>query len=72
MTAFIKWLNDYWDSHGTKIIGWVGGTIQSALLIEGLIPAGQHKYWQFAGLLLCGGTVYRGHTNTKTIQGTTP
>lgn len=61
----INWLNKFWDNHGTKIIGYTGSTIQSALLIHGLIPVDQHKYYQFAALLLCGGTVVRGHTNSK-------
>lgn len=53
----------WWRSHGTKILGWVGGTIQSALLIDALIPAAHTKYWQFAALVLCGMTVRRGHVN---------
>jgi hypothetical protein len=61
-------LTRWWRAHGTKILGWAGGTIQSALLIEGLIPDAHFKYYQFAALVLCGLTVRRGHTNSKQEQ----
>ena len=57
-----------WRDHGTKVLGYMAGVIPAALLIEGLVPASQHKYWNFVLLLISGGVVRRGHTNGKASQ----
>lgn len=55
----------FWTEHGTKIIGTLATFVATALLIEGLIPADQMKYWLFANALLGGATVKRGFTNSS-------
>lgn len=57
----------FWSAHGTKILGTLATIVSTALLIEGLIPDAQMKYWLFANALLGGATVKRGFTNTKAV-----
>ncbi len=54
-----------WRNHGTKVLGYLAGAIPAVLLIDGLVPASHHKYWNLALVLISGGIVRRGHTNTK-------
>jgi hypothetical protein len=58
-------LAEFWDGHGTKILGALAFIVSSALLVEGLIPDAHIKYWIFANMLLGGGTVKRGFTNSS-------
>jgi hypothetical protein len=61
-----------WKRHGTKVLGYITSTIPAVLLIEGLIPPTQVKYYLLALVLLGGATVKRGHTNTNSQQEPTP
>jgi hypothetical protein len=58
-------LAEYWDSHGTKILGALATFVATALLIQDLIPPDHMKYWLFANALLGGATVKRGFTNSS-------
>jgi len=60
------WLWNMWVSHGTKMIGFLQGTIAVVSGISGIIPAEQLKYWLLASGLL---TFYRGFFNTKQNEG---
>lgn len=55
-----------WKRHGTKVIGYIVGTIPAVLLIDGLIPKGHVKFYLLALVLLGGETVRRDHTNSPT------
>lgn len=53
---------DFWDNHGTKLLGFAQGTIAAIAAVDGLIPASQLKYWMAAlGVM----TFWRGYTNTR-------
>jgi hypothetical protein len=56
---------DYWNGHGTKILGTATLVVASALGVPELISAEHVKYWLFANALLGGFTVKRGFTNSK-------
>lgn len=61
----IETLIGWWTSHGTKILGFFQVSIAAIAAVDGLIPAGQLKYWMAAlGLL----TAWRGFINTKNLQ----
>jgi hypothetical protein len=60
-----------WKRHGTKVLGYVTSTIPAVLLIDGLVPKDQVKYYLLALVLLGGTVVKRGHTNS-TNEGSTP
>lgn len=62
---FLKSLLDFWDGHGTKILGSLATFVATALLIPDLIAPDHMKYWLFANALLGGGVVKRGFTNSK-------
>lgn len=61
----MKALIEFWDGHGTKLLGTAASVVSTAMLIPELIPAGHLKYWLFANALLGGGVVKRGFTNSK-------
>lgn len=54
-----------WAHHGTKLIGFAGLVVSSALAVEGLVPHEQMKWLVFANLVLSGLTVKRGFRNSK-------
>jgi hypothetical protein len=60
-----------WKRHGTKVLGYITSTIPAVLLIDGLIPPAHQKFYLLALVLLGGGVVKRGHTNS-TNEGNTP
>lgn len=62
---WFKSLMEFWDSHGTKILGSLATFVSTALLVPDLIATGHMKYWLFANALLGGGIVKRGFTNSK-------
>lgn len=62
---WLKALVDFWDGHGTKILGSLAFFVSTALLVPDLIAEGHMKYWLFANALLGGGVVKRGFTNSK-------
>lgn len=51
---------DFWYGHGTKLIGFLQGTIATVAGVTDLIPAGQLKYWLAASAVL---TFWRGYAN---------
>lgn len=53
-----------WKRHGTKVLGYITGTIPAVLLIDGLIPKEHVKFYLLALVLLGGSVVKRGHTNS--------
>lgn len=55
-----------WRRHGTKVIGYLVATIPAVMLIDGLIPPQHQKWGLLALVLLGGGAVKRGHTNSRT------
>lgn len=63
--ATVKWMLALYAEHGTKILGTAAAIIASLLVIEGLIPADQVKWWQAANAVLGVLTVRRGFTNSR-------
>jgi hypothetical protein len=55
-------LINFWDSHGTKVLGFAQGTIAAIAGVTGVIPDHQLKYWLAASAAL---TFWRGFVNTK-------
>lgn len=51
-----------WKNHGTKILGFIQGTIAAVASVDGIIPQHSLKYWM-AGLGLM--TFWRGFFNSK-------
>jgi hypothetical protein len=67
MNALALW----WRGHGTKLICSLIGILEAAREIEGLVPE-QHKKWvALAIIVLAGGGVRRGFTNSSN-QGAQP
>jgi hypothetical protein len=62
-------INRTWVHHGTKLLGYAGLIVNSALAVEGLVPKEDIKWFLFANLVLCGLTVKRGYRNTKVASG---
>ena len=58
-------LLEFWNNHGTKILGVVQGTIAAIAGVTGLIPDHQLKYWLGASAVL---TVWRGFVNSAAKQ----
>ncbi len=56
---------DWWTSHGTKILGFLQGTIAAVAGVTGLIPEGHLKYYMGAIALL---TFWRGFINSKELE----
>lgn len=62
----MKALLDYWDSHGTKILGSTAAVVAALLAAPALIPAGTvYKVLQVANIVLGVLTVKRGFTNSQ-------
>jgi hypothetical protein len=53
---------DYWVNHGTKIIGFIGGTISVLAGVAGVIPESHLKYYMAFGAVL---TFWRGYFNSS-------
>lgn len=52
----------WWSGHGTKILGFLSGTISAIAGIGGLIPDAHLKYYMAAIAVM---TFWRGFTNSK-------
>lgn len=55
---------EFWNGHGTKILGTTAVIVNGLLLIPDLIAPGHSKYWQAANVVLGALTVNRGFTNS--------
>ena len=55
----------YWQAHGTKILGFLSGTISAVAGVGGLIPEPHLKYYMAAIAVM---TFWRGFTNSKAAQ----
>lgn len=66
MTA-LKWLWQLLVKHGTKIIGFVTGTIAALASVDGIIPPEHLKFYMATIAVL---TVWRGFFNSS--QNSTP
>lgn len=59
---FVDKLHSWISSHMTKILGFAQGTIAALAAVDGIIPAGQLKYYMASlGLL----TFWRGWFNSS-------
>lgn len=56
---------DFWNSHGTKLLGTAAAIVASLLLVPDLIPADHMKWWQAANAVLGALTVKRGFVNSQ-------
>lgn len=56
---------NWWADHGTKILGFIAGTISAVASVGGLIPDAHLKYYMGAIAVL---TFWRGFTNSRTPQ----
>jgi hypothetical protein len=64
----MKALIDYWDSHGTKVLGTSAAIVATLLAAPDLIPPGGiYKALQIANMVLGVLTVKRGFTNSQRI-----
>ena len=54
------------DSHGTKVIGFVTGTISAVASVSGIIPESHLKYYM-AGIAVL--TFWRGFINSANKEG---
>jgi hypothetical protein len=62
----VKALLDYWDSHGTKILGSLAAIVAAFLVAPDLIPPGlPTKILQAANIVLGVLTVKRGFVNSQ-------
>lgn len=64
MTA-LQALWGFWISHGTKVLGFVSGTISAIASVGGLIPDAHLKYYMAAIAVT---TFWRGFTNSRTAS----
>lgn len=56
----------WWTNHGTKILGFLQGTIAAVCGVTGLIPDAHMKYYMGAIALM---TFWRGFINSDLQQG---
>ena len=61
----MKNIYQFWVGHGTKLIGFVQGTIATLAGITDLIPQHHLKYWMAAIAVL---TFWRGYFNSSQNQ----
>lgn len=62
----MKAIIDYWDSHGTKILGTLAAIVAGLLVVPDLIPPGvATKALQAANVILGVLTLQRGFTNSN-------
>jgi hypothetical protein len=59
---FILATRDFIDNHGTKILGFISGTIAAIAGVGGLIPDSHLKYYM---AVIAVTTFWRGFINTK-------
>jgi hypothetical protein len=59
---YLSILWDYWQSHGTRILGFISGTIAAVAGVGGLIPEAHLKYYMGVIAVM---TFWRGHINSK-------
>ena len=57
----MKSIYAFFSSHGTKVLGFVQGTVAAVSGVTGIIPDHQLKYWLAASALL---VFYRGFVNS--------
>jgi hypothetical protein len=57
----MKFIFDYWSAHGTKILGFLSGSVAAVAGVGGVIPESHLKYYMAAIALM---TFWRGFTNT--------
>ena len=60
MWLSIAW--GYWTDHGTKILGFISGTIAAVAGVGGLIPEAHLKYYMGAIAVM---TFWRGFINSN-------
>jgi len=58
-------IRDYIDQHGTKILGFLSGTIAAIAGVGGLIPESHLKYYMGAIAVM---TFWRGFINSRNQQ----
>lgn len=58
----------WWKGHGTKLICSLIGILEAAREIEGIVPEQQKKWVALAIIVLAGGGVKRGFTNSKGLK----
>lgn len=58
----MKAIYDFWVSHGTKLIGFVQGTLAALATVSDLIPPAHLKYYMGSIAVL---TFWRGYFNQK-------
>jgi hypothetical protein len=56
------WLVEFLRAHGTKVLGFLQGTIAAVAGVTGIIPESHLKYYMAAIALL---TFWRGFINTE-------
>jgi hypothetical protein len=56
---------ELWKSHGTRILGFISGTIAAVAGVGGLIPEAHLKYYMGVIAVM---TFWRGHLNAKNSQ----
>lgn len=61
----MKLLLRWYKNHGTKLICSTIGILEAAREVQGLIPEGHQKWYALAIIILAGGGVGRGFTNSK-------
>ena len=54
------------DSHGTKVIGFVSGTISAIATVSGIIPESHLRYYMAVTAVL---TFWRGFINSANKEG---
>jgi len=65
MTDYLLAVRSFIDDHGTKILGFVSGTIAAIAGVGGLIPEAHLKYYMGAIAVM---TFWRGFINSRNQQ----
>jgi len=61
-------VKQYWNDHGTKLLGVASSITGGFLTIPDLISQPHVKYVAAANVVLGAATLYRGFTNTRNLQ----
>lgn len=61
----MKSLIEFWNGHGTKILGTLQTIVAGLITIPGLITAAHLPYWGAANVILAALTINRGFTNSR-------
>lgn len=64
MNVFVR-LQQWWDGHGTKLLGTAAVIVNGLQTISGLIPEADKPYWAAAGVVFGALTINRGFSNSK-------